>query len=279
MDSRVPSEMSAAVADSGRRFVALMRRYCNDYTNRHDFSVCDEIMEDDYTLHMGVHDVTGRDSEYKPATLRQFSQFPGLCLTVNQIITNGNRLAMRFSEHGASVRHAGRTAAWSGVGLYHWNGARLVENFVEQDYFARGAQLASGDPNPVENPAIAPWDTLAEPASPANEDLVRRALASGELMQAPELLFDDEWITDQSRPRIIAPTACTVNDIFSAGDHVAFHACVEGTVNPGTELGDGATGRPAFLHFAGIVRVRDGRVVSGRGVRDRIGLMKRLRDA
>ena len=48
-------------------FVALMRRYCIDYTARHDLSVCDDIMDPGYTLHMGTHDLAGRDDAYKPA--------------------------------------------------------------------------------------------------------------------------------------------------------------------------------------------------------------------
>jgi patatin-like phospholipase/acyl hydrolase len=39
--------------------VALMRRYCIDYTARHDLSVCDDIMVPGYTLHMGTHDLVG----------------------------------------------------------------------------------------------------------------------------------------------------------------------------------------------------------------------------
>ncbi len=77
------------------KFVALMRRYVYDYTNRHDFAVCDEIMVPGYTLHMGTYDLTGRDTHYKPATDKQFQQFPGLSLTVNEIVTNGTRLSLR----------------------------------------------------------------------------------------------------------------------------------------------------------------------------------------
>ena len=91
-------------------FVALMRRYVNDYTNRHDTTVCKDIMEPDYTLRMGPHIVTGRDDNYIPAAQRQFRQFPGLCLTVHEIVTNGARLAMRFSEHGASTRDGSRVS-------------------------------------------------------------------------------------------------------------------------------------------------------------------------
>ena len=40
-------------------FVALMRRYCIDYTNTHDQSVCDSIMEPDYVVHIGGFDLPG----------------------------------------------------------------------------------------------------------------------------------------------------------------------------------------------------------------------------
>ena len=99
-------------------FVALMRRYCLDYTNRHDVTQVPGIMEPNYTLRMGQHELAGRDTHYVPAASAQFKQFPGLGLTVHEIFSNGERLAMRFSEHGQSVKHGGRAAAWSGLGLY-----------------------------------------------------------------------------------------------------------------------------------------------------------------
>lgn len=93
-------------------FVALMCRYCIDYTSGHDLSVRDDIMA------------------------------PG----------SGDRMALRFTEHGASARHDGARAAWGGVGLYRWDGQRLLGNYVEQDYFARRRQLAGDGPDPVEPP-------------------------------------------------------------------------------------------------------------------------------
>jgi predicted ester cyclase len=162
-------------------FVALMRRYCIDYTARHDLSVCDDIMVPGYTLHMGVHHLAGRDDAYKPAAAAQFRQFPGLCLTVNEIICSGDRLALRFTEHGASIRHDGARAAWGGVGLYRWDGQRLLENHVEQDYFGRRRQLAGDGPDPVEAPAVAPWDTRSVRADLAAEAVVRDWLAAGRL--------------------------------------------------------------------------------------------------
>ena len=111
-------------------FVALMRRYCIDYTNSHDQSVCDEIMHPDYVVHIAQADLP-RDLLYKPAVKGVFERFPGLGLVVHELVTNGDRLAMRFSEHGAAPAEGGRYAAWGGIGVYRWNGAQLLENFVE----------------------------------------------------------------------------------------------------------------------------------------------------
>lgn len=248
-------------------FVALMRRYCLDYTACHDMTVCDEIMTPGYTLHMGGHDLAGRDAAYKPAAAAQFRQFPGLCLTVNEIVCSGDRLALRFSEHGASARHRGFCASWGGIGLYRWDGRRLVENFVEQDYFARRRQLTDGAPDPVEPPAIAPWDTRATAPDPAAEAAVRAWLAAGDVTG---VIADD----GRAAHRIVVAERTEVNDLFSAGNKVAFHA-----VQHGPLAGDDpqfAGGGPVSLHLAGVVSVADGQVVAGRVIRDRLGLSKRL---
>ena len=238
-------------------FVALMRRYCIDYTARHDLSVCDDIMVPGYTLHMGVHHLAGRDEAYKPAAAAQFRQFPGLCLTVNEIICSGDRLALRFTEHGASARHDGARAAWGGIGLYRWDGQRLLENYVEQDYFARRRQLAGDGPDPVEPPAVAPWDTRSVPADPAAEAVVRGWLAAGEPHRG-----------DRRRrspgARLVAAGRTDISVLFSAGPRVAFHAVRHGplTGEDPRFAGDGE----AMLHLAGVVRVAGGQ--ARRGTRD-----------
>ena len=259
------------------KFVALMRRYCYDYTNRQDFTACDTIMVPQYTLHMGTHHLTGRDTAYKPATRRQFQQFPGLCLTINELVTNGERLCLRFSEHGASTRHAGALAAWSGIGLYKWDGERLTENFVEQDYYSRRTQLASAISLPVETSAIAPWDTEPAPSNIRAEQIVRELLERGDLTQIAGVVFDDEW-TRAPRQRVIEPNGAQIDDLFSAGSQVAFHAAITGRIAAGFAAGEAseARGQEAILHMSGLVTVQEGRIVSGRVIRDRLGLYRRL---
>jgi hypothetical protein len=258
------------------KFVALMRRYCHDYTNRQDFAACDTIMVPDYTLHMGTHVLKGRDTQYKPATSKQFQQFPGLCLTINEVVTSGDRLCLRFSEHGASARHSGAVAAWGGIGLYKWDGERLTENFVEQDYYSRRGQLARGAPLPVETSALAPWDAQPVPANPSAEQIVGTVLQQNDLTRIEGVVFDDEW-TGAPRQRVIEARSAVIDDLFSAGDQVAFHAAVMGRPTDDFPAGD-ATRRnqDAVLHMSGLVTLGNGRILRGRVIRDRLGLYRRL---
>lgn len=257
-------------------FVALMRRYVNDYTNRQCLDVCDEIMHPDYTLRMGEHVLSGRDAFYKPAAQKQFQQFPGLCLTVNHIITNGERLLLQFSEHGASIEHEGAAAAWGGIGLYRWDGQRLRENYVEQDYFSRRRQLAEKTPLPVERPALAPWDTRAEPADPALEEWARKLFAESGMDALPAEAFDDAW-SGAPVPRILRQDGVRVDDLFSAGAYVAFRVTQSGRLLPGSGLGEEHAGSQVELHMAGWMEVRDGAILRARVIRDRLGLSRRLR--
>lgn len=252
-------------------FVALMRRYVVDYTNSHDLTVCDEIMEPDYVLRMGPHVVAGRDEAYKRATRQQLEQFPGLGLTVHEVVSNGERLALRFSEHGASVRHAGAVAVWGGIGLYAWNGRRLTANRVEQDYLARRRQLADGEPDTVPPPAPAPWDTVAREPDPDTER-VAGAWAEQGMPAVGEVVVDD----GRHPATLVEPEAVVVDDLFTAGDRAAVHVTISGAFRGGLDGADEHVGAPATLHAAAVVAVADGRVVGGQVIRDRLGLVRAL---
>jgi predicted ester cyclase len=254
-------------------FVALMRRYCLDYTNRHDVTQVPGIMEPDYTLRMGQHVLSGRDDMYVPAASAQFRQFPGLCLTVHQIVSNGERLAMRFSEHGRSVKHANQTAAWSGIGLYHWNGTKLTANAVEQDYYSRKLQLDGAPADPIEPPATAPWDVVDVAANPGAEAVARTLLESGEATTV--LNTDDAWFRASAQPRFTDATY-RVDDIFSAGDDVAFRVVVDGTYAGGLPEAEAHVGKRTQHYYVGVASVAGGTVAAGRIITDRLGLVRRL---
>lgn len=242
-------------------FVALMRTYCIDYTNSHDQTLYDEIMEPDYVVHINGMALE-RDTTYARSVEKLFRLAPGLGLVVHDLVLNGDRLSMYFSEHAAMPGPEGpRLACWRGIGLYRWNGTRLTENHVEQDYAAMQRQLSDGRPDPLHPPHLDPWTTTeAVPPDAGAEDLVRAWLARGDLADARSVEVDD-MRTGAPHVAPLDVEDVTVNDLFSAGGSVPFHVTFHGRYRGGLgPSGDAHLGAPASLDVAGIARVVDGAV-------------------
>jgi hypothetical protein len=130
-----------------------------------------------------------------------------------------------------------------------------------------GRQLAGDGPDPVEPPAVAPWDTRSVRADLAAEAVVRGWLAAGDLTGVT---------VDDGHPahRLVAAGQTDVSVLFSAEPRVAFRAVRHGplTGEDPRFTGDGE----AMLHLAGVVRVAGGQVAGGRVITDRLGLLRRL---
>jgi hypothetical protein len=259
-------------------FVALMRTYCIDYTNSHDQSLYEQIMEPDYVVHINGLDLV-RSTTYALAVEMFFAAAPGLGLVVHELVLNGDRLCMHFSEHAAMPAdgEARALACWRGIGLYKWNGRRLTENYVEQDYLAMRAQVDAGVPHPLKPPHLDPWTTTEPvPPDPASEGTVRAWLDRGDIAAAETREIDDTR-TGVPYQAVLDVESVTVNDLFSAGPAVPFHVTLQGAYRGG--LGPEAMGRigaPASLDVAGIARVDGGSVTAVEAVSARLPTLGRL---
>ena len=230
-------------------------------------------MVDDYVLRMGEHLLKGRDGEYVTATAKQYKQFPGLALTVHDLVVGEDRIAMHFTEHGRSTV-TDRLAVWSGVSLYRWNGEQLTECRVEQDYFARRDQLRDDVSDRMLAPAVDPW---SEPHQAPNEDtdqLVRDWLLRGGLAEAPTGSLDNEYCAPARRPLLGDPQV-TILDMFTAGPRAAFHAVVRGRYRGGLDHLEVRRNTEISLYVAGLATVHNGHV-QVRAVTDRIAAERRL---
>ncbi|HJQ16993.1 MAG TPA: nuclear transport factor 2 family protein [Allosphingosinicella sp.] len=253
----------------------LMQRYCFGYTATHDFSVADEIMAENYRFYMGEHVFTGREEAYKPAADRQFKAYPGLGFTVHDFFSNGDRCAMYFSEHGHSIQFDADTV-WHGVSLYRWNGERLTECRIEQDYYGRRRQLTNKIPDPIDPPAYAPWTVPVEAPSEANEERVTAWLNSGGLLKSRIGSLDDERVAPTIARVIFSNESAEVVDIMSAGNRIAFQARIDGAYEGGLDALAGHEGASASLYATGIVHLKDGKIDSVRAVTDRYTMERRI---
>ncbi len=262
-------------------FVALMRRYAIDYTNSHDQTIYPELFVEGYTVNIGGQSLV-RDETYGPAVKALYDLAPGLGLVVHELVLNGDRLCMRFSEHASMPRRGGgrALACWRGIGMYAWDGERLVSNWVEQDFLARRRQLDSGVPDALEPPHLDPWVTTVPVApDPEAEAIGRSLVESGRLGDAAIAHVDDA--VGAPSPLVVAPEDVVIDDCFSAGRRVAVHATVTGPYRGGLPgVPEGAAGELATLAVVALVDVAaDGSVERVRAVTDREGVRAQLRAA
>jgi hypothetical protein len=255
-------------------FVAVMRRYQIEYAAAQNFEVCKQVLAPDYVLHVGGQAISGRDEAYIPASKVAYQRFPYLGVAIHEIVTNGEFMAARISEHGASVRHGMRKAVWRGVGVWTWNGRQLTEAWVELDLLACRAQLASGEPAVLEPPAIDPWVTAERPPSVESERVVRAWLRT-DALNSPDARTGHGDDPLSTRPQIDIEHV-EEHAFFSAGPDVGFHVSVTGRYRSGVEGCDDLVGATVIHHVAGLATVDNGHV-SADVVTDRQGFAHRLR--
>lgn len=257
--------------------VQLARRWVLDYFNSQDEAAAREFIAPEYALEIGDYLFDGRDTQWLPAVAQQFAQFPGMGMTVHQVVAGSGskegHVAVCFSEHGASGGPGGPVAVWSGVGIYRAKGERLVGCCAQEDYVTRSRQLRSGVCDVVDAPAPAPWDTIPLGSNPEAEAVVCRWLQQFWPAKPSAVRVDDEHITGKTMAFEVR--SVEVVDIFSSGQDVAFHVRQRGLYRGGLP-GMPAIEREELLNVNGIVRVQDGSVTVGRVIRDRGGLKGRL---
>lgn len=258
---------------------ALLRGFAVDFITGHDLSVVTRIMAPEYCLSIGGHTLDGRDSQYLPPTAGQIEQFPGLCVTVHDVVYGQDAIAMQFTEHGCSSRHDYRGATWRGISLFRTDGERMRWGWAEEDYFARKVQLANGVCEQVDPPHATPWDVQPGAPDKAVEDTAR------DWLLAPERVAEipgAHWLSKvDPRPEQLIDfnqvREVEIDTLFSAGERAAFHLCYQGAYAGGFEDIDSArVGEPVTLRAAGILTIRGGEVVDARITTDRLGFYRTL---
>jgi len=251
----------------------LLRGFAVDFLTAHDTSVVERIMDPAYRLSIGGHLFDGRDESYLPATAAQLDQFPGLCVTVHDVVIAPDACAMRFTEHGVSARE-GRASSWGGITLFRVRDGRLAHGWAEEDYFARKRQLKNGVVDTIGRPHPAPWDEPEQGPDAGVETVVRALLAD------PARLLDGLEELSAEGPRLaslIAPAGIEVSTCFSAGNRAAFHAVLTGAYAGGFDDVDAdRVAGDIRLPVAGIVDTRGGRIARVQLCGDRLGLHRRL---
>jgi predicted ester cyclase len=254
----------------------LLRGFATDFLSSHDLAAVTWVMDEAYRLDIGNHTLAGRDEVYLPATAAQLEQFPGLCVTVHDVLLGDEGIAMRFTEHGVSARHGGRAAAWGGITMFTVNGGRLREGWAEEDYFARKRQLATGICDRIAAPHPFPWDVAVAPPNPEARAAAERWLGNPDALARR---VDIEQICAEAPhlENLLAVDELRIVKLISAGDRIAFRLIAAGSYAGGfDDIDQTKLGEPVTLGIAGLATVRAGAVSGVQIAFDRLGLHRSL---
>jgi len=125
---------------------------------------------------------------------------------------------------------------------------------------------------------VDPWtSTVAVASNPDAEAIARAWLLKGDLREARDVTIDGSWYGELA-PSPIDVESVEVNDLFSAGDRVAFHISQTGSYTAGWPgVDDTLVGKATTMSCVGLVAVEGGAVTRVRAITDQIGARTALR--
>jgi predicted ester cyclase len=130
---------------------ALVRRHIEDGFNPGDWTVCETTMADDYTAFYGAdgNANVGRD-EYVRVCRFLRKSFPDVNITIEELIVEGDRIVMRYTERGTltgraflGIEPAGQPYAKPGTTIYRVTEGRLAESWGVEDTLGWFRQLGA----------------------------------------------------------------------------------------------------------------------------------------
>jgi SnoaL-like domain len=270
MSRSTASVSPRAISPVVEPIAGLVRRWALAWVTLGDVQAAEQVLAPEYRIRISGTVLDGR-AAYVEGGLGQIERFEGWTLTVHELIFNGERVAVRFTLHGADRARELRRAAWGGVAMFRTDGHQLTECFAEEDYFSRRRQLAEGRSDAIAPPGAAPWNVQPADPSPEAEATVRDWLADGR--------FSAVALDDGAAGGLIDDPELELHELFSAGEQVAFHGRLSGSYAGGLDGCDAPAGASAAHDFAGLVTVADGQVRGGRVIRDRLGMLRALSDS
>jgi len=130
---------------------AIMRRWMEG-TSKHDLSIMDELLADDYVLHgAGGQDIKGPEG-FKQAFIAYLSIFPDIHFTIDDMVAEGDKVAVRVTMTGThkgefmGIAPTGKQIATKEAIFYRLAGGKIVEGLPYSDSLVMFQQLGVNPP-------------------------------------------------------------------------------------------------------------------------------------
>jgi predicted ester cyclase len=141
-DEPGPSQVSARVP------VSVVRRFLDEVVNGGNLRAIDELWAEDLAWHGGsLGDVHGLAALNAHMAASASGAFTGMQLTVNEIVTAGHKVVVRFTNSGTQTGPfmgappTGKYAEWLGIGIYTVTDGKISEGWFGEDILGMLLQL------------------------------------------------------------------------------------------------------------------------------------------
>ncbi len=128
---------------------AIVRRYVEEAVNQHNLEILDEIFAPDFINHAAPSDQASGIEGLKQFFAMMDSGFPDFHATVEDLIAEGDRVAVRFTFNGThqgefmGIAPTGEQVTMQGIDILRIAGSRIVELWGQEDMLGMMQQLGA----------------------------------------------------------------------------------------------------------------------------------------
>jgi uncharacterized protein YndB with AHSA1/START domain/ketosteroid isomerase-like protein len=129
--------------------VAVVRRFMEEFKNRENLDIVDEVMTPDFVLHLPGKKLPPGPGSQKAVGKAIFDAFSEVHVTANDTIVEGDRVVERHTAHAVhsgafeGVPATGRKVFWTENHIYRLKGGRIAEAWSEISFHDLMAQITS----------------------------------------------------------------------------------------------------------------------------------------
>ena len=127
---------------------AIVRRFVEDVLSQGNLAAADELLDPNFVLrHAGIPEPIRSAEYFKQYTSALRSSFPDIRAALEDVIAEGDRVAVRLTWHGThqgafqGIPPTGRSFTVTGMAAYRLAGSKITEAWAELDMLGMLQQL------------------------------------------------------------------------------------------------------------------------------------------
>ena len=128
---------------------ALVRRYVEEFVDRSNFDLSEEIFALNFVRYDAGPDQVSRVEDLKHFFAMLHSGFPGFQSTIEDLLSEGDKVALRFTFRGIhqgefmGIAPTGKEVTMSGIDILRVADGKLVEMWNQEDVLGMMRQLGA----------------------------------------------------------------------------------------------------------------------------------------